>query len=264
MLSHQELSHFIRTIIPFAHQLADASGVVARRYFRTPVQVDDKNDQSPVTIADRSIEQTLRSMLHQHYPTHGIYGEEFGSEKLTADFIWVIDPIDGTKSFITGKPLFGTLIALTYQNRPILGVLDQPILQERWIGGLGFPTQLNGSTLKVRTCPSLSLAALYATTPHMFEGQDFDRFERVRKQAKFPLYGCDCYAYGLLSAGLVDMVIEASLKPYDYCALVPIIENAGGIITDWQGQPLTLYSDGRVLAAGDVACHAEALKYLKE
>ena len=174
----------------------------------------------------------------------------------------MLDPIDGTKSFISGVPLFGTLIALAYQGRPILGIIDQPILRERWIGASGRPTTLNGRPIRVRPCPSLDAATLFATSPDMFRGGDAAAFARVAAAAKLVRFGADCYAYGLLAHGLIDLVIEASLKPYDFSAMLPIVEGAGGIASDWQGTPLTLASDGRVLVAGDRRAHQQALQLL--
>jgi len=252
----------IDTYINFANQLADESGQILRDYFRQPLTIHDKADMSPVTIADQKVEMQLRLLIGHTYPEHGIYGEEMGETAIDAEYVWVIDPIDGTKSFITGKPLFGTLIALLHHGKPILGVIDQPILRERWIGVKNLPTTLNGQGVTVRRCDDLSKAYLYATTPHMFTGQDTMRFGKVASEVKHPLYGADCYAYALLANGFVDLVIEADLSPYDYCALIPVIEQAGGIITDWQGQPLTLQSDGRVIAAGDKSVHQQALQIL--
>jgi inositol-phosphate phosphatase/L-galactose 1-phosphate phosphatase/histidinol-phosphatase len=250
------------TFIGLAHRLADASGVVIRQYFRTPVAVDDKPDNSPVTIADREAERVMRELILQAYPHHGIYGEEMGVKDQDAEFVWVLDPIDGTKSFITGKPLFGTLIALLHNGKPILGMIDQPITRERWIGGMNLATTLNGQTVQVRNCPNLNQAILYATTPLMFEGQDKIAFDRLCQHIKLPLYGADCYAYALLAMGLVDLVVEADLSPYDYCSHVPIIEQAGGVISDWQGNHLGLHSDGRVIAAGDKQLHQQVLTIL--
>jgi inositol-phosphate phosphatase/L-galactose 1-phosphate phosphatase/histidinol-phosphatase len=201
-------------------------------------------------------------MIAAHYPSHGILGEEQAPERTDAPFVWVLDPIDGTKAFVTGKPLFGTLIALVHDGRPIVGVIDMPALDERWVGGEGLPSTRNGRPARVRRCAGLETAWLYATSPQMFEGADAAAFERLRRACYAAIYGADCYAYGLLACGWVDVVCEASLQPYDYCALVPIIEGAGGIITDWEGEPLGLYSDGRVLAAGDAGAHAQALRAL--
>jgi len=248
--------------IALAHRLADAAGAVIRGYFRTPVLVDDKADASPVTIADRESEAAMRALINAERSEDGIYGEEYGPERTDAEWVWVLDPVDGTKAFITGKPCFGILIALLHHGVPVLGIIDQPILRERWLGVVGLPTTLNGAPIRVRACPELKLSALYATAPEMFIGADSVAWETLRAQVKLPRYGADCYAYGLLAAGFVDLVVEASLQPYDYCALVPVVEGAGGLLTDWQGQRLGLHSDGRVVAAGDPRAHAAALAVL--
>lgn len=248
--------------LDLAVALADAAGAIARRYFRTPVAVDDKPDSSPVTIADREAEARMREMIAAAFPDHGILGEEWGPERTEAEHVWVLDPIDGTKSFITGRPLFGTLIALARAGRPILGVIDCSALSERWIGAVGRPTTHQGGPVWVRQCPQLVLATLMCTSPHMFAPTDFQAFERVRQAVKLPLYGSDCYAYGLVASGFADLVIEGGLKPYDYAAIVPVIEGAGGKVSDWQGRPATIASDGRILAAGDARAHAAALKLL--
>ena len=179
-----------------------------------------------------------------------------------AEFVWVLDPIDGTKSFISGVPLFGTLIALTRTGRPILGVIDQPILHERWLGATGHPSTLNGAAIRCRACSDLATATLFATTPEMFHGADAMSFARVSSAVKLTRFGADCYAYGLLAAGFIDLVIEASLKPYDFCAIVPVVEGAGGIASDWHGEKLGLASDGRIVVAGDRRVHEAALSLL--
>ncbi len=245
-----------------ADRMADAAGEVVNHYFRTPMAVETKADQSPVTKADRDAETAMRALVADAHPDHGILGEEFDTVNPGAEFTWVLDPIDGTKSFITGKPSFGTLIALTQGGRPILGIINQPVLSERWRGAAGLPATFNGAPARVRACDDLAGAMLYATSPHMFKGADAEAFARVRDRVRHPLYGGDCYAYGLLASGHADLVVEASLKPHDYAALVPVVEAAGGIITDWAGERLTLDSDGRVVAAGDAAVHAQALDLL--
>ncbi len=251
-----------RTLISLAHELADAAGQVVRRYFRTPVGVDVKPDQSPVTIADRETEAAMRELIARRRPQDGIYGEEHGQERTDAEFVWVLDPIDGTRAFITGMPIFGVLIGLLRRGRPVLGIIDQPILKERWLGIEGQGTTLNGQRLASRSCPTVDKAFLYSTAPDMFQGADAPRYDRLRKAVRQPRFGGDCYAYGLLALGLADLVVEASLQPYDYCAVVPVVEGAGGIMTDWQGKALGLGSDGRVVAAGDRACHAQTLALL--
>ncbi|CAN1320183.1 Bifunctional phosphatase IMPL2, chloroplastic [Linum perenne] len=246
-----------------ADKLADASGEVIRKYFRKKFEILDKDDLSPVTIADKAAEEAMRCNCS--------YGEENGwmCKEKSSDFVWVLDPIDGTKSFITGKPLFGTLISLLFKGKPILGIIDQPILRERWIGLVGRRTTLNGEEISTRSCHLLSQAYLYTTSPHLFSGDAVEAFARVRNKVKVPLYGCDCYAYALLASGYVDLVIESGLKPYDFLALIPVIEGAGGTITDWKGHQLSWEaSEGsqapsfNVVAAGDKLIHQQALDEL--
>ena len=248
--------------LALASGLADAAGEAIRPHFRQKIAVDDKPDRSPVTIADRDAEAAMRRLIAARFPDHGIIGEEYGPERAHAEFVWVLDPIDGTKSFISGVPLFGTLIALAHQGRPILGIIDQPISRERWIGAAGKPTTFKGKTIRCRACPALAAATVFSTSPDMFRGADAARYKRVAATAKLVRYGADCYAYGLVALGFIDLVIEASLKPYDFSAMVPIVEGAGGIATDWQGKPLSLASDGRVVVAGDPNAHREALALL--
>jgi inositol-phosphate phosphatase/L-galactose 1-phosphate phosphatase/histidinol-phosphatase len=248
--------------LALAVDLADAAGEAIRPYFRQPLAVDDKPDLSPVTVADRAAEMAMRRLIAARFPAHGIFGEEFGREREEAEFTWVLDPIDGTKSFISGVPLFGTLIALAHQGRPILGIIDQPISRERWIGAIGRPTILNGTPIRCRPCAAVAAATVFSTSPDMFKGGDAAAFARVAASAKLVRYGADCYAYGILALGSIDLVIEASLKPYDFSAMVPIVAGAGGIASDWRGMPLSLASDGRVLVAGDRRAHQQALALL--
>jgi histidinol phosphatase-like enzyme (inositol monophosphatase family) len=249
--------------LALAARLADGAGEVARRYFRQDLTVEQKSDASPVTVADREAETVMRALIQDSYPDHGIVGEEFGAETKDARFVWVLDPIDGTKRFITGNALFGCLIALLDDGWPVLGVIDMPILEERWIGAAGRGTshqdRRGQRQVATRPCPALDQAALYATSPQMFEGADFDGFEAVRRQTRQTSYGGECYSYGLLASGFLDLVIEADMGVYDFLPLVPVVTSAGGIMTDWRGQPLGLHSDGRVVAAGDQRVHAAAL-----
>ncbi|XP_020251499.1 bifunctional phosphatase IMPL2, chloroplastic-like [Asparagus officinalis] len=258
--------------VAVANKVADAAGDVIRKYFRQPFDVLHKDDLSPVTIADRDAEESMASIILEKFPSHAIFGEENGwkCKEESADYVWVLDPIDGTKSFITGKPLFGTLIALLHKGKPIVGVIDQPILKERWIGMNGRRTTLNGREISTRECSKLSQAYLYTTSPHLFNGEAEEAFARVRNEVKVPLYGCDCYAYALLASGFVDLVVESGLKPYDFLSLVPVIEGAGGSITDWNGNKLTweASADSRatsfnVAAAGDPQLHKQALEVLQ-
>lgn len=259
-------------VVAFAGELADIAGNIILKYWRKPVNVEFKYEgdrvlaESPVTVADRETERAMRDAINHRFPGHGIYGEEFGNEKLDAEYVWVLDPIDGTKSFITGKPLFGTLIALLRHGRPVLGVIDQCVLKERWIGVNG-STTLNGEIVRSKGADTLAQAMLYATTPHMFgPGLEEGNFAQLREAVKCPMYGGDCYAYALLASGFVDLVVEADLGVYDYCALVPVIACAGGRITDWRGCELTLQraaeTSGRVVAAASEQLWRQAVDIL--
>ena len=246
--------------LPFAHRLADAAGAVVRRYYRTPVAVEQKGDATPVTVADREAERVMRDLIRATWPEHGIEGEEHGRERMDAELVWCLDPIDGTKSFVTGRPLFGTLISLVHGGRPVLGIIDQCILKERWVGVEGRRSLWNADEIRVRPCPELSRAVLYTTSPDLFRTPDERAgFARVAAAVRQPMYGGDCYAYGLLAMGFADVIVEAGLQAHDFCALVPVVEGAGGRMTDWEGRALTASSDGRVLAAGDERVLNEAL-----
>lgn len=249
--------------LDLAHRLADAAGGVIRPYFRTLVSVDDKADESPVTVADREAEMAMRTLLLAERPDDGLVGEEHGTVNPGADWVWVLDPIDGTKSFITGMPTFGTLIALLYKGLPVLGIIDQPISGERWVGVSGQRSTLNGREISVRDCAGLGQAVAFTTDPALFTGDDAAAWARLNGAVKMRRYSADCYAYGLLATGFVDVVCEAGMKLYDFAAVVPVIQGAGGIITDWQGGPLGQMSDGHILAAGDARTHAEAMQRLK-
>ncbi|MGI9501192.1 MAG: histidinol-phosphatase [Geminicoccaceae bacterium] len=251
-------------LLEFAEQLADAAGEIITPYFRSAtVAVDQKADDSPVTIADRETEQAMRALIEKTFPEHGIEGEEFGAVRLDADYVWHLDPIDGTKSFITGRPLFGTLVSVALHGRPVVGVIDHCILKERWTGGAGLPSLWNGETVSTRRCERLEDAILYVTSPKMFKlPGEADAFGRVEDAVALPLYGGDCYAYGQLAMGFADIIVEADLDTHDYLPLIPVIEGAGGIITDWEGRALTPGSIGQVVVAGDPRVHADALKLL--
>ena len=238
--------------LEFAQHLTDLSRSIALRYFRTSLDIHWKEDGSPVTIADCKIESTLRSAIRDRYPDHGIIGEEYGCTP-GARYSWMLDPIDGTKSFTMGNPLFGTLIGLLDDGQPIAGLVDLPAMGERW-GGTGrrtiFTDGISNGQANVSSCRSIDAARLYIMTP---PGADSDEkyagIETLYRVAAITRPVCDCYAYGLLASGYCDLVIEDNLEPCDYLPLVPIINGAGGQITDWTGKPLTLNSDGRIIAA---------------
>ncbi len=237
----------------FAGALADAAGAEIVPRFRTAIDIESKADESPVTIADREAEAAMRRLINERYPGHGIIGEEYGSENAEAEFVWVLDPVDGTRAFIAGKPIFGTLIALLQGGRPVLGVIDQPVLRERWIGIAGEQTTLNGAPVTTRDCPVLSDALLNSTSPDMFDAEALSRFQALSAECGSTQYGGDCYGYALLAGGHIDLVVETDLKPYDFCALIPVVEGAGGRMCDWRGEALSLDSAGDVIAAGDPA-----------
>ncbi len=251
-----------QALLEFAGTLADLARPVALRYFRQPLKVESKADDSPVTVADREIERLLREHIRARFPDHGILGEEYGAEQMASDFVWAVDPIDGTKSFVTGMPTFGTLIALLQDRRPHLGVIDMPALGERWVGLAGQPSTFNGKACRTRAGVPLDSAVLYSTSPEQFAGADQPPYAALSRAVGLHRFGGDCYAYGLLASGLIDAVVEATLQPYDYLSLVPIIEGAGGVVTDWEGRALHIASDGRVLAAATPELHAQMLRKL--
>ncbi|MEQ8968589.1 MAG: histidinol-phosphatase [Azospirillaceae bacterium] len=251
--------------IALAERMADAAAEITRRHFRGDFAVEGKEDRSPVTIADREAEMALRTVLGDHRPDDGVIGEEFGVERGDARDVWVLDPIDGTRAFITGKPTFGTLIALVRDGRPVLGVIDQPIVGDRWVGAAGHPTRHNGRPVTTRTCGNFAAAYASTTGPHLFASDsDLAAFERVADRVRDTVYGMDCYAYGLLASGHLDLVIESGLKIHDFAALVPVVEGAGGAMRDWTGRPLTAESSGRVLALGDPSLLDATLALLGE
>ena len=256
------------SFIETAEILAAASREVVVRHFRTGLDVESKSDESPVTVADRETEAALRQVLAERHPDHGIVGEEHGTERADAEYVWILDPIDGTKSFITGSPLFGTLIALQREGRPILGVIDMPMLGERWLGAHGHGARFEDAggrhEARCRPCSGIGQAMLRTTSLQMFETDpgDLPALKRVMDRVKVTVWGGDCYCYGLLASGFQDLVIEAGLQNYDFMALVPVVEGAGGIASDWRGNPLGLESDGRVVMAGDARVHTAALELL--
>ncbi len=256
-------------IIELARRLIGVSRPIALSYFRTGIAVEHKADASPVTRADREAEEAIRECLVRETPDYGILGEEYGSEGLDRDYVWVIDPIDGTRAFINGIPLFGTLIALTYQGVPVLGLTDFPALDEYWLGVAGAVTRHwgrgdDGAPVQTRACGGLSDAHLCTTSPQMFSPAQLPRYQRLSAAVRDTRFGTDCYAYAMAASGETDLVAEAGMQPYDYLAHAVVVTGAGGTITDWQGAPLTLDSPGSVLAAGDAGVHAAALELLTE
>jgi len=241
--------------ILLANRLADAAGEAIRPFFRSGFTHEAKEDSSPVTEADRAAEAAIRRILDAECPRDGIIGEEYGEKAGTSGRTWVIDPIDGTVSFMAGRPIFGSLLALLEENWPVLGVIDQCINRERWLGATGYPTTLNGSAVKTRTCRSLSDATLATSGPQYFTQHDGEHFMALAAKTahKRMLFGGDCYNYALLASGHIDIVVEAGLKLHDFAALVPVIIGSGGMMSDWSGEPLHADSSGHVIAVGDPA-----------
>ncbi|MFC1665460.1 inositol monophosphatase family protein, partial [Pseudomonadota bacterium] len=230
----------------FAEYLANVARESILPYFRTKLDVEHKSDKSPVTAIDRNTETKIREAIAATYPDHGILGEEHGASKANHEFVWVIDPIDGTKNFLCGIPLFGSLISLTKAQMPVVGVIDLPGLKERWVGAIGQRTTQNSKPCRTSDCQLISRAKIGATSIDLFVGEDLDRFNHVSSEARFRCFGGDCSLYAHLASGYLDLVIEADLKPYDFFALIPVVEGAGGKITDWHGKALDFKSDGRI------------------
>ena len=248
--------------LDFAKELADIAGDIIRGYFRADFDTESKGDESPVTQADREAEAAMRARIESAFPADGIVGEEYGTVRADAERIWVLDPIDGTVSFMAGRPIFGTLIAQLRSGFPVLGVIDQPIARERWAGAIGAPTRFlrNGGRdedrpARTRRCRELKDAVLATTSPNLFSHEEGHRFMALAAQTAHSrmVYGGDCYNYGLLASGHIDLVVESGLKLHDFAALVPLVEGAGGMMCDWNGDPLTADSEGHVIALGDPA-----------
>jgi len=251
---------YAREFAGFFDRMADAAGEIALRYFRGDLAIEEKDDHSPVTQADREIEARLRRMIREEFPAHGIVGEEQGSENDGAEFVWYIDPIDGTKSFAIGRPLFGTIIGLAHAGRPVAGLVDQAFTKERWFGiGNDFATH-NGRRVKVAAPRELKDARLYAGSPATFRDHESYRgYEALCRAAKWTQYSGDCYAYGLLASGWIDLVVERDLKPHDVVGVVPIVSGAGGHISDWTGRDVDAGTDGTVVAASSKELAMQAL-----
>ncbi|NDC24037.1 MAG: histidinol phosphate phosphatase [Proteobacteria bacterium] len=245
--------------------LADAAAPLVAKYFRAGVSIDSKSDHTPVTIADRAIEACWRELITARYPDHGISGEEFGDSQLDAEWVWTLDPIDGTRAFASGKPVFGSLIALLHHGQPVLGIIDQPILHERWAAYGDSPATMNGAHCHTRPCASLSEAVLVFTSPHLLQADDRKRepFRLMDQACLTSSVGGDCYAYGLLASGYCDVIVEDNLDLHDFAALAPVVINAGGFMSDWRGQPLNQNSDGKVIAAGDQRVWHQAVTILQ-
>jgi inositol-phosphate phosphatase/L-galactose 1-phosphate phosphatase/histidinol-phosphatase len=251
----------MQELLLLANHMADESGTVIRGHFRRNFDVESKADATPVTIADRSAEAKLREIIERERPDDGIMGEEYGPKDSRNGYTWVLDPIDGTKSFVIGRPTFGTLIALCKDGVPVLGIIDQPILKERWVGDCK-QTTFNGVEVTTRKCADLKSARVASTSPSQLP----DLWETLYKECSFMVWGGDCYSYGLLANGRLDCVIESGMAVYDYMALVPVVQGAGGWMGNWNSEPLTLNNhekSGKTIAVGDATLKNDFLELLR-
>lgn len=243
----------------FAGHLADLARIEILQLYRTRLVIDDKADASPVTLADRNAEAMMRSAIEVAYPQHGIIGEEFGNVRENAEWVWVLDPVDGTKSFICGRATFVTLIGLLHRGVPVLGVIDQPVMAERWLGGVGLGTTLNGMLAFPSGECTLARARMGSTGPEYYNAEGLAKVHRLQAATRFTLWGGDGYLFGQLASGGLEIAIEQGLKLHDFAALAPVVQGAGGVMTDWQGRALGMASAGDVLACATPALHAAAL-----
>ncbi|GBQ07695.1 inositol monophosphatase family protein [Saccharibacter floricola] len=262
-MTQSSLAHYLT----IAERCADIARQTVMPYFRSPLNVDSKGDDSPVTLADQQAEEKMRALLSDHFPQHSILGEEGGQNgTLDDEWLWVLDPIDGTRAFVTGRPTFCTLIALLHRGKPVLGVIDQPATEERWTGIEGQKTRYHSARfpgkINPRACPSLSEAELSCTAPEIIRPIMRPAFERLQAATRRTSWGGDAYAFGLLTLGSIDLITEDTMKPWDWAALVPVVQGAGGSMTDWHGNPLRLEGDGSVLACGNPALLSDVIRTL--
>lgn len=249
--------------LEFAEKLADASRAMLLEARKNAPEIEIKADDSFVTATDQAVETKLREMIIETYPEHGILGEEFANINLDAEFVWVLDPIDGTAAFIAGIPVYGTLIGLAYKEKPFIGVLDHPATLERWTGVAGKFAQLNGEPVSVKPCSSLAAAYATCSNRDFMSADEQSRFDRLRIRAQYVQYGGSCYAYGVLASGRTDLAIDGGLDPFDVYACAAVIQGAGGDMTDWNGNPLSFDMVGNIVASGDPERLADAVAILK-
>ncbi len=250
--------------VQFASTVADAARRTSLRYFRAGPELHIKADGSPVTVADRETERVIRDLLSQSYPRHALMGEEYGWTPSEQAYTWVVDPIDGTKSYLAGEPTYGMLLALLYDGAPVLGIIDIPALDERWCGVVGQATTMNGQPVKSSSCAGVEQAVLTVISPDKLEGDERPAVDALSRMARVCRYSSDGYSHPLLASGYVDISVAVGQQPFDYLAVVPVVEGAGGCISDWAGKPLGLDSDGRILVTATPDLHREALNVLRE
>ena len=250
----------IEDFVSFANHLADESSKIIKQYFRKDLNIENKDDNSPVTIADKATELKIRELIEKKFPKHSILGEEFKQKDTNSEFMWVIDPIDGTRSFIAGHKDFGTLIALLHNKKPIIGIINCPIHEERWVGVNGRKTKMNNMEVQTSSKELLEKSYLCSTGLYLFENDILKKgFDRIVKKTRYHRFGGDCYNYGMVASGLVDIVIEDTLKVHDYMALIPVIEGAGGKITDKYGSSIDLNSDGSIVVSANENLHKKII-----
>jgi histidinol phosphatase-like enzyme (inositol monophosphatase family) len=260
MLDAKDTANFAAS----AAKMADISGELIRTDRQHAFDVQIKDDGSPVTSVDQAAEMSIRATINELHPDHGILGEEYGPIAEDSEFVWVIDPIDGTLPFLAGFPVFGTLIALLHNAIPVLGVIDMPITRERWVGGANLPTTHNGKPVRTRSCENLAAALMSTSNPDFYDENSLPTLKRMQQATRLNIYGGSCMAYGQIASGRIDVGIDVQFDVHDYLPLVPIISGAGGVISDWNANALDLKSGDRFIAAGDQRTHAEALKILNQ
>ena len=254
------MNYNLDNLVSFANHLSDESAKVIKQYFRQSIEIENKEDESPVTIADKKTELKIRDLIMDKYPDHGILGEEFEGKDIESEYLWVIDPIDGTRSFIAGHKDFGTLIALLHNKKPIIGIINCPMHEERWLGIDGKQTTMNGQKINTSNKQTVEESYLSSTGLYMFENDDFKRgFEKIKDKTRYHRFGGDCYNYGMVASGYIDIVIENTLKVHDYMALIPVIEGAGGKITDKFGKIINFDSDGSVVVSSNEKLHMQLI-----
>jgi len=258
------MNNFLLEYLNFANRLADEAGIISMEYFRTSLDIESKSDESPVTIADKNTELKLRSMIEKKYPDHGILGEEFDSINPDAEFIWVIDPIDGTKSYLAGHKDFGNLISLTQNKKPIIGIINCPAHDERWVGAKNQNSTINQQSSKTSSVTKIEDAYFFSSGLYFDEPHLRNAVDKIKHKVKYYRYGGDCYMYGMVASGLIDFVIEDTLKVHDYMALVNVIEGSGGKVTDKFGNEITTDSRGSCIASANEKLHSELISLINE
>ena len=258
------MSNSNQEYLNFANKLADVASETSMQYFRTTLDIDNKNDDSPVTIADKNTELKIRSLIEKKYPNHGILGEEFDSINPDADYVWIIDPIDGTRSYIAGHKDFGNLISLTHNKKPIIGIINCPAHEERWVGVINQQSRYNNKLAKTSMVKNIEDAYLFTSGLYFEEPQLRNAVDKINKKIRYYRYGGDCYMYGMLASGLIDIVIEDTLKTHDYMALVNVIEGSGGQISDKYGNAISADSQGSVVASANIELHSKLISIINE